>query len=115
MTSGSGISLLRIFALTFVFVIGHETIVLADGSQTAQGQPKIDCTCRYQGQDFQLGDMICLKSPNGPQLARCGFVQNNTSWNFTGAGCVYSSATPFYLAKPGQAEDGPQPIEMAAR
>ena len=67
------------------------TPALAQGLTHAQGQSTSNCTCRYRGQDFQLGDRVCLNSPDGPQQAECGFVLNNTSWNFTGLSCVYSS------------------------
>lgn len=67
------------------------TPALAEGMTRIQGQPAPNCTCRYRGQDFQLGDRVCLNSPDGPQQAECGFVLNNTSWNFTGLSCAYSS------------------------
>ena len=81
------VAVVLVTAAAFDFVAAK-----ADGLQTTQLQPKIDCTCRYKGQDYQQGDMLCLNSPEGPQLAQCGFVLNNTSWNFTGMSCLYSSA-----------------------
>jgi len=83
------------FLVAFMVAAGAALLpVRANGLQSVQLQPKVDCTCRYKGQDYQVGDMLCLSSPDGPQLARCGFVFNNTSWNFTGTGCLYSAADP---------------------
>ncbi len=91
---GLGLGIFRggfvVAALTVIS--GFAVPASAAGMKSAQVQPGIDCTCRYKGQDYQQGDMVCLNSPSGPQLARCGFVLNNTSWNFTGMGCLYSSA-----------------------
>lgn len=51
------------------------------------------CTCRYKGNDYSVGDVICLKGPDGPQMAQCGYVLNNTSWNMTKAPCPTASNT----------------------
>ena len=48
----------------------------------------IDCTCRFGGQNFELGATACLKGPNGPRLARCEMVLNNTSWRLLQEGCL---------------------------
>jgi hypothetical protein len=50
----------------------------------------IDCTCRHQGRDYDLGALVCLRAPGGPQFARCAMVLNNTSWQFTGRPCGIS-------------------------
>lgn len=49
--------------------------------------PVVDCTCRYQGIDFQLGEAACIRG----QRAVCGRVLNNTSWEFSNDGCLFSS------------------------
>ena len=49
-----------------------------------------DCTCRSQGRDYELGKSVCLQSPNGPRIATCGMVLNNTSWQFSDTPCVVS-------------------------
>lgn len=69
---------------------GLITLPAIADTQPRAGQPTVPCTCRFQGQDYQLGDKICLNLPNGPQQAECGFVLNNTSWNMTGTSCLYS-------------------------
>ncbi|MDP2619074.1 MAG: hypothetical protein Q8P46_02685 [Hyphomicrobiales bacterium] len=61
---------------------------LADNA--APGGAAKTCTCRHKGQNFELGALVCLRSPQGPQLARCGVFLNNTSWQFTGQSCVVS-------------------------
>lgn len=39
-----------------------------------------NCTCRYFGQSYEVGAVLCLRGPAGPQLARCSMNQNITSW-----------------------------------
>jgi hypothetical protein len=50
-----------------------------------------DCTCRALGRDFALGHAICLATPEGPRLATCGMVLNNTSWHVSGTPCVLAA------------------------
>lgn len=69
------------------------TAALAQAAQSAQAKQSsaINCTCRYKGRDYGVGQAVCLASPQGPQIARCGFFLNNTSWNFTSTPCALSS------------------------
>jgi len=55
----------------------------------AQAQ-NVSCTCRYKGQDYGLGESICLKGANGMRMATCAMVLNNTSWEFSNAPCPLS-------------------------
>ncbi|MET1415542.1 hypothetical protein ABVF61_24945 [Roseibium sp. HPY-6] len=65
----------------------------------------ISCTCRYKGEDYGIGESICLKSPDGMQMATCSMVLNNTSWKFSNAPCPYSSLEPENLV-PNQSPAG---------
>lgn len=47
----------------------------------------IDCTCRFRGANYNLGDLVCLKTANGLELAQCQMVLNNTSWKFLSEQC----------------------------
>jgi hypothetical protein len=49
-----------------------------------------NCTCRAKGTDFQVGDLVCLSTPNGASMARCEMVLNNTSWKVLNAPCPQS-------------------------
>ena len=53
-----------------------------------------DCTCRAQGRSFEQGQAICLATPNGPRIATCGMVLNNSSWELSQSPCVYSQPVP---------------------
>jgi len=53
-----------------------------------------DCTCRYQGRDYDVGQNVCLSTPSGARMATCGMVLNNTSWQFSETPCVISKAPP---------------------
>lgn len=49
-------------------------------SHAASADGPIPCTCRAAGISHALGAVVCLKTPEGPRLARCERVLNNTSW-----------------------------------
>lgn len=62
-------------------------------SSVAQSEP--NCTCRYKGQSYALDTCVCLSTSEGPRMACCGLVLNNTSWNFTKKLCpVVEYSTP---------------------
>ena len=80
--------------------------------------PNVPCSCRYDGQSFQLGTTVCLKTPQGVRMARCEMVLNNTSWHFLAKGCPLAMTTgrpgagPFALnwgplARPGGRGENP--------
>jgi hypothetical protein len=47
-----------------------------------------DCTCRALGRSFELGQSLCLTTPNGPRMAVCDMQINVTSWRFSQTPCV---------------------------
>ena len=51
-----------------------------------------NCTCRYKGADVALGQSVCMKTPDGPRMARCDRVLNNTSWKITDGPCPFVQA-----------------------
>ena len=55
---------------------------------------RADCTCRYDGQSYEFGAMVCQRTPQGLRLARCGMVQNNTFWDYLDSPCPTASSTP---------------------
>jgi hypothetical protein len=50
----------------------------------------LECRCLAQGRSFGLGETACLRTSEGPRLAECGMVLNNTSWRFTQRPCPES-------------------------
>ena len=58
----------------------------------------IECHCRANGQDYELGARICLRSPAGYRLAECRMQQNVTSWTFGQEDCSPTASRP---AAPG--------------
>ncbi len=46
-----------------------------------------DCRCLYSGHYYQAGEFACIRTPNGPRLARCAKVSNLSSWRFLKNGC----------------------------
>lgn len=53
---------------------------------------RADCTCRALGRMFELGQSVCLKTPQGPRMATCGMVLNNTAWEMSDTPCPAASA-----------------------
>ena len=49
-----------------------------------------DCTCRVEGRSVAVGATACLRTAEGPRLAECGMVLNNTSWRVTAKTCPES-------------------------
>jgi hypothetical protein len=64
-----------------------------------------DCTCRYQGRDYDVGQNVCLSTPRGARMATCGMVLNNTSWQFSETPCVVSKAPPAQPSEKAAAHD----------
>jgi hypothetical protein len=54
----------------------------------ASSSASADCTCRARDSiRALLGETVCIPTSNGPRLARCDQVLNNTSWTFLEAPC----------------------------
>lgn len=53
-----------------------------------------NCTCRARNVEAQEGQTVCVRTPNGSQMARCEKVLNNTSWRFLGTPCPVSENQP---------------------
>lgn len=62
----------------------------AHGQDVKTATPAAECTCRLHGDNFNVGDFVCLSSPDGLRLAVCTMVQNNTSWKITESLCPFS-------------------------
>jgi hypothetical protein len=62
------------------------------GTEPAQYQvhDPATCFCRAQGKTFAVGETACLRTGEGPRIAECGMVLNNTSWQFTARPCPES-------------------------
>jgi hypothetical protein len=60
------------------------------GQPQAQAGPHAECYCRAQGRMFAVGETACIRSAEGPRIAHCGMVLNNTSWRLTGQSCPES-------------------------
>ena len=57
--------------------------------------PRIECTCRYDGNAYAQGAAVCMRTSGGPRLAYCDQVLNNSSWRITTERCqVISRVRP---------------------
>jgi hypothetical protein len=70
------------------------SLVAAALAALSSAPAQADCTCRAQGRNFEQGQAVCLATPNGPRIATCGMVLNNSSWELSQSACVYSQPLP---------------------
>lgn len=57
-----------------------------------------ECTCRHKANDIPEGQVVCISTPKGSQMAQCVKVLNNTSWKFLGTPCP-SAGKPKSVSK----------------
>jgi len=62
-------------------------LMMAIPLSTAFAQSKGNCTCRFAGQNYKTGDIMCIRG----KLSRCEFVLNNTSWKTIAETCPQAS------------------------
>ena len=67
----------------------HPTILHAL-PEPVQVHDPMNCFCRAHGRTFAVGETACLRTSEGPRVAECGMVLNNTSWQFTARPCPES-------------------------
>jgi hypothetical protein len=69
----------------------RRAIVLAFLAATASaglpGNAVADCKCAANGTRYEMGAIVCVRSPAGAWLGRCGKVLNNSSWEKLTDGC----------------------------
>ncbi|MBA3520647.1 MAG: hypothetical protein H0T75_24095 [Rhizobiales bacterium] len=51
------------------------------------GEAGAACKCRAKGVIAAEGQTLCIRTPEGPRLARCGKVSNVASWTFLDGPC----------------------------
>ncbi|MFO1151794.1 MAG: hypothetical protein U1E62_25745 [Alsobacter sp.] len=84
---------LAVFAASTASAWPHRLEGAGDDMLTAQAQPGLPpCTCRAKGQVFQMGETVCLDTPDGPRLALCAMDQNVSSWRRTPTACPSARA-----------------------
>lgn len=57
------------------------------------GLAAADCLCAANGTRYGTGAVVCIRSPAGDWLGRCGKVLNNSSWIRLGDGCPMTLET----------------------
>ena len=69
-------------------------ILMMPPPAVADGAPNVPCRCRFFGTYFELGQTVCMRTPDGPRLARCSMMLNNTSWDISRESCPQARMTP---------------------
>jgi len=83
-----------LFAALFIGFAGTSGLTIPSASAQKLTQPDVPCTCRYKGEDYGIGDSICLGSGSGTRVATCSMVLNNTSWKMSNAPCPQALQIP---------------------
>lgn len=65
-------------------------LLIGAGSAPAEA----DCRCRARGVVASEGQTLCVRTPEGVRLARCGKVSNVASWTFLQGPCPQASLEP---------------------
>lgn len=87
--------------MTFM-VLAMAAAAMFSSSGLAYAASDIPCTCRYKGQDKQIGDFVCAELPSGDVMMVCDRVLNNTAWKTVQQGCpVTQMRTPAMTMKNG--------------
>ena len=72
------------------FACAHDPSVARESVAQSQSHDPMNCYCLAQGKSFAVGETACLRTADGPRIAECGMVLNNTSWRFTARPCPES-------------------------
>ena len=69
--------------------------VILAGHPLATAAYAAGCTCRAtDGTDVAEGQTACIRSPNGPVMARCTKYLNNTTWKLLDQQCPLAVFRP---------------------
>jgi hypothetical protein len=70
------------------------------------GAARADCNCLYNGQRYEQEDTVCMRTPQGMRVARCGMIENNAWWQMLDQPCTGTvSELPRTQARPADAID----------
>lgn len=88
--------MVRILLIGFPLVATTSFAVLPSppDARIAAAPTMIECHCRANGRNYELGARICLHSPAGYRLAECRMQQNVTSWTFGQEDCSPTASLP---------------------
>lgn len=62
------------------------TIVLLFGGIPADAV-RAECNCLYNGERYEQEDTVCMRTPQGMQMARCGMLDNIAWWEMLDEPC----------------------------
>lgn len=61
-------------------------MVLLAGALLA-GAARAECNCLYNGQRYEQEDTVCMRTPQGQRMARCGMLDNIAWWEMLDEPC----------------------------
>ena len=93
---------MRCLSIASGLLLALTGLVMLAAAPAAIADP--NCTCRYRGQSYTVKSCVCINRGDGPQLACCELVLNNTSWSFSAGGCPAAS-----VDRPGSIQSAGRP------
>ncbi|MCC6468216.1 MAG: hypothetical protein IT563_07840 [Alphaproteobacteria bacterium] len=79
------------------------------------GAARADCNCLYNGQRYEQEDTVCMRTPQGMRMARCGMLENVAWWQMLDEPCPGTVSESLHTPKappPAQTMRSP-PISVA--
>lgn len=90
-------------------------VVLFTGLALA-GETRAECNCLYNNQRYEQEDTVCMRTPQGLRMARCGMLDNIAWWEMLDEPCqgqvsaLPSPPTPAPSTPPGAATAPPDAV-----
>lgn len=61
--------------------------LLALSALFAAEAARAECNCLYNGQRYEQEDEVCMRTPQGMRMARCGMLDNIAWWEILDRPC----------------------------
>lgn len=104
---------MRCLSIASGLLLALTGLVMLAAAPAAIADP--NCTCRYRGQSYTVKSCVCINRSDGPQLACCELVLNNTSWSFSDKGCPTASKGGPGLVQSARGPYSPMPETLQER
>ena len=77
--------------LTLLWLAGSSAAAIEFRHREPAFVPVHHCTCRFKGENVELGERRCIATPQGTRAAVCVMEGNVTSWRPSQEGCPQAS------------------------
>lgn len=77
--------------LASLLILASAGSALMPLSAWAQATKRPECKCQNYGRFINAGDIACIRTHKGPQMAKCVMRGNVTDWDFLDEECAHTS------------------------